>query len=47
MSLKMSFEFSKLRSVTNLPFSNNYNDNYNNNYDDYNNYQWLQALQNW
>ena len=47
MSLKMSFEFSKLRSVTNLPFSNNYNDNYNNNHDDYNHYQWLQALQNW
>ena len=40
MSLKMSFEFSKLRSVTIVTFSNNHNH-------DYNNYQWLQGVQNW
>ena len=42
MSLKMSFEFSKLRSVTIVTFSNNHNHNH-----DYNNYQWLQGVQNW
>ena len=46
MSLKMSFEFSKLRSVTIVTFSNNHNNN--NNHDhDHNNYQWLQGVQNW
>ena len=44
MSLKMSFEFSKLRSVTIVTFSNHYNNNYNH---DHNNYQWLQGVQNW
>ena len=40
----MSFEFSKLRSVTILTFSNHnhyYNHNY---YHDFNHNQWLQAL---
>ena len=45
MSLKMSFEFSKLRSVTIVTFSNNHNNNNHNH--DYNNYQWLQGVQNW
>ena len=39
----MSFEFSKLRSVTIVTFSNNHN-NHNH---DHNNYQWLQGVQNW
>ena len=42
----MSFEFSKLRSVTIVTFSNNHNNNNNHNHD-YNNYQWLQGVQNW
>ena len=42
MSLKMSFEFSKLRSVTIVTFSNNHNHDH-----DHNNYQWLQGVQNW
>ena len=47
MSLKMSFEFSKLRSVTILTFSNNHNNHDHHHNHDNNNYRWLQGVQNW